>query len=366
MLFPEEIEGGVTTVVTGHSDKLTVELESVGPNMTRFVNGLDTDDETPDTEDRSVQGKKRERKQAKHDSRRKKRDKAPDNTKMDDGRPKCKPRHKSAKSAIEHVEHLKRVSERVVPWAQGDEDTYPNDWAEVCDCPACSAVGESILGKVKKGIGDMKSDDEDADWGDEEDSFDEKNDVFSDEDPEDVYDIDLELIERDPRKLKKLKNFSFADGPEKEEVERTFAIYLDRERAKVFKPQWCAAEFDPIAKKGMAKSWTCWYCRRWSTVWRDSSTRAPSSCSAGSTHIRQSIDWSFAICRTPWPRSVCSFLTSPVCQSTWTREEPVSHVTSEREIRPNRRCLTTCGRQHSHLIAVTGVVLHRRLLNGTT
>lgn len=54
MLFPEELEGKVATAVTGHNDKLTVELEEVGPRMDRFIHNLDTDEEIPDSMTKSV------------------------------------------------------------------------------------------------------------------------------------------------------------------------------------------------------------------------------------------------------------------------------------------------------------------------
>lgn len=73
--------------------------------------------------------------------------------------------------------------------------------------------------------------------------------VSDDDDPDCIYDIDLALIERDPSKLKKLKAFTFAEGPRNEDVQRSFAIHLDRERAKVFKPQWHAADFEPGAQE---------------------------------------------------------------------------------------------------------------------
>ena len=169
MLFPKELEGKVATAVTGHNDKLTVELEEVGPRMDRFIHNLDTDEEIPDSDDKI--GKQKKKQRPKDKARR-------DRGSRKDSRPsKLKgkgSKSNSTKPTIAYAERLEKASERLVPWTQGDEDTCPNDWAEGCDCLACQAAGESILAAVKQNVEEMKSDDEDADSEDEPDSdFDE-------------------------------------------------------------------------------------------------------------------------------------------------------------------------------------------------
>lgn len=51
VLFPEELQGAASTEVTDRTDPLTTALERCGPNWKRFINGLDSDDDSDDFED---------------------------------------------------------------------------------------------------------------------------------------------------------------------------------------------------------------------------------------------------------------------------------------------------------------------------
>lgn len=243
VLFPEEDQGTMTKAVTGHSDRLTVELEEVGPRMDRFIHNLDTDEETPDPEENvNMQMKSRKKKRTKRNARSMSKKKNKVLATVESG----KARNRSIKSGVAFAEQLKQASERAIPWSQGENDTCPNDWADGCECAACQGAGGSILSMVKQNVEEMQLGDADADWEDDEAS-DLDDDDLSDDDPDDVYAWDLALVEPDTRKLKKLKAFAFAEGPQREDVERSFAIHLDRERANVFKPQWHVADFEPGA-----------------------------------------------------------------------------------------------------------------------
>lgn len=82
-----------------------------------------------------------------------------------------------------------------------------------------------------------------GEWDDDEGSL-------EDEESEDgITELDLEAVESDPSKLKKLRHLVLLDRPQREIVERAFALHATRERAKVFKPQWHAADFEPGAFK---------------------------------------------------------------------------------------------------------------------
>ena len=146
-----------------------------------------------------------------------------------------------SKSGKDLAADLEAAKLRANDW-EGEELICPNDWAEDCECPACKRASGEYLDEINAQA-----------WGltkEQHEKFMEKFEHLrvddSDEDSDDgVTDLDLEMIEPDQRKLKQLKVFTFSDGNVTREPDKDFAIHVDRERAKVFKPQWYAADFKP-------------------------------------------------------------------------------------------------------------------------
>ncbi|KAM3414237.1 hypothetical protein BST61_g10893 [Cercospora zeina] len=68
-----------------------------------------------------------------------------------------------------------------------------------------------------------------------------------------VCESDLEVVESDPRELKRLKAFVSSGYDVEQDTEKQFCLFYEREKAKIFKPQFHAADIEPGAMECYAE-----------------------------------------------------------------------------------------------------------------
>ncbi|KAF2211248.1 hypothetical protein CERZMDRAFT_85438 [Cercospora zeae-maydis SCOH1-5] len=117
---------------------------------------------------------------------------------------------------------------------QKEEDKCLNDLAPDCKCAAC-AYAEGRAGY----------DGGDSEWSDAE--------ISDSESLAGICDADLEAVESDPRELKRPEAFAFTGHDWEEDIERQFYLFYGREKAKILKPQFHAADIEPGAMERYAE-----------------------------------------------------------------------------------------------------------------
>ncbi|PIA96173.1 hypothetical protein CB0940_10666 [Cercospora beticola] len=260
ILFPEELQGLQITAIGDHADRINRELEAQGPSLVRFVNGLDTDDDSdadPDLVERlnrprleaekkssrpqlEAKVKSSHAKPSKSLALRQKNAAFNGNQIASRSGPVGKRRPKSAK---EFENRLREAGERVHDW-QKEEDKCPNDFAPDCECAVC-AEAEGWEEYIAEAARLLEDDTEGSDWSD--------SDIPSPEALYEVCDADLEAVESDPRELKRLKTFVFGPYARSEDIDKQFWLFTEREKAKAFKPQIHAADIEPGAMERYAE-----------------------------------------------------------------------------------------------------------------
>lgn len=300
ILFPEEKEGILATAITGHSDMILRELDESGPKMIRFIHNLDTDEDSDEyTEEFLEMEKKREPRNKIEEQKKAKKSLAiegeEDNKEGSNIEERRKPKLSNGSRAValrnknaqfnqqeanrngtgrypgghDLVAELEAGRNRPHNW-QNKDAVCPNDFAEGCTCRVCKRVDfKQALQDISENKGDidqLPSDDGDEEW-DSEDPVDEEFDEFDDDDDDDAGEfvdedeladnevdyLDIQTVAKDEREFKKLMNFFSTKADDNLDMPREFAIFVDREKAKAFRPQWHAADFEPGAQKRYAE-----------------------------------------------------------------------------------------------------------------
>ncbi|SMQ51641.1 unnamed protein product [Zymoseptoria tritici ST99CH_3D7] len=242
VLFPEELQGQQITAIGDHADRITQALGTHGFNMIRFIKGLDSDDDSDDyasdAEKLNVnRGKRKENGSApRKDPNRGKVPKSLALRQRNSRFNKARPAGELSEAQIIRksqnlAEDLKKASAREHKW-QVEEDKCPNDFAPDCRCEACN-----------KAEGRLNEWEDDDGWS-SDNSLSDPESWESDSDCPMLEEDDLELVETDRQQLKKLKAFVFAERVGREDVEKQFAYFIEREKANVFKPQFHAADLE--------------------------------------------------------------------------------------------------------------------------
>lgn len=180
MLFPDETAGTASTRVADRTDRLTIDLERAGPNWRRFVNGLDSDDDSDEYEEPFPDG------------------------------PTKEGRHgKKATSTSERTGVRRK--------GPGSEPKDSSDVVNDCTCKQCASDHPELC----------------EEWEDEIDSENDNQYIYhtADGDPE-TFRIALAFEKLEPVN-------GYGDDPE-----TGFWEFLDRENAKIFKQWWYAAIVD--------------------------------------------------------------------------------------------------------------------------
>ncbi|KJX92382.1 hypothetical protein TI39_contig5859g00009 [Zymoseptoria brevis] len=255
VLFPEELHGQQITAIGDHADRITQALSTHGFNMIRSIKGLDSDDDSDDyasdSEKLNVNRSKRKEKDSapRKDPNRGKVPKSLALRQRNSRFNKARPAGELSEAQIIRksqnlAEDLKKASAREHKW-QSDEDKCPNNFAPDCRCEACN-----------KAEGRLNEWEDDDGWS-SDNSLSDPESWESDSDCPMLEEDDLELVENDRQQLKKLNAFVFAERVGREDAEKQFAYFIEREKANVFKPQFHAADLGPGTddRNSPARSW---------------------------------------------------------------------------------------------------------------
>ena len=255
ILFPEELQGVQITAIGDHADRIWQDLESQGPNWHRFIKGLHSDDESDDSDldmqlrvDRArpeLEGKKGRVKPSKSLAVRTKN--ARFNGDQAIAGPSRPGAYKPRQNGKEFAATLREAGERPPKWQENRQDC-PNDFAADCECSACTKAE----GWQDDDDWDGDDDWDDEDWDDDDNSesaerINEMIEFFNSGMVEGIIDADLETVETNPRELKRLKAFLFTDEDDDEDVEQQFYFFQEREKSKIFVPQFHVADYEPGA-----------------------------------------------------------------------------------------------------------------------